>query len=264
MKAKKVFNDLFLILAILCILYYIGMGVAVRFGQSLLWLWPFMAAIFLLRYFLVRTYSLRGKPFPLKKSWMIVLHVLILAALLIFSFVEFFVVSHSFEKAPSRLDTVIVLGAKVNGTSPSGALRERIETAAEYLKENPDTLCIASGGQGEDEGISEAECIRRGLVERGIDPNRILLEEESENTAANLNNSFRLLPEGTVSVGILTNDFHVFRAISMARFQSTAYEFSGISARSSVYGYVHYAMREFFSIGVAILRGNLSPSCFFS
>ncbi len=244
--------------------YYIGMGLAVRFGQSLLWLWPFMSLVFALRYFLVRKYSLQGKPFPLKKGWLFLLHAMILAALLVFSFVESFVVSHSFEKSPPQLDAVIVLGAKVNGTAPSGALKERIDTAAEYLHSNPDTLCIASGGQGEDEGISEAECIFRGLTAQGIDPSRIVLEDASENTAANLTNSFRLLPEGTRTVGILTNDFHVFRALAMAHHQSDAYEFSGISARSSSFGYVHYAMREFFSLGVAILRGNLTLGCFFS
>lgn len=39
MKHSRVINTLILIFGILCLLYYFGMGFAVRFGQSLLFLW---------------------------------------------------------------------------------------------------------------------------------------------------------------------------------------------------------------------------------
>lgn len=49
-------------------------------------------------------------------------------------------------------------------------LRQRIEAATEYLEKNPDSKAVLSGGQGPDEKISEAECMRRELVRRGSPP----------------------------------------------------------------------------------------------
>ena len=53
MRIRKIINDIILVLGILCILYYLGMGFAVRFGQSLLWLWPLMGGIFILHWAVV-------------------------------------------------------------------------------------------------------------------------------------------------------------------------------------------------------------------
>ena len=53
-------------------------------------------------------------------------------------------------------DYLILLGAKVNGTSPSLAFSWRITSAIDYLKANPDTVAVVTGGQGADEGRAEA------------------------------------------------------------------------------------------------------------
>ena len=52
--------------------------------------------------------------------------------------------------------TVVVLGSKVSGTTPSADLRARIEAAAAYLKANPRAKCVVSGGQGAGELVTEA------------------------------------------------------------------------------------------------------------
>ena len=44
--------------------------------------------------------------------------------------------------------TVVVLGSKVNGETPSADLQARIDRAARYLMEHPECPVIASGGQG--------------------------------------------------------------------------------------------------------------------
>ena len=170
---------------------------------------------------------------------------------------EYDICSGAFVKPEAGLDCIIVLGAKVNGTEPSGALAQRIDAAAEYLMANPDTVCIASGGQGDDEGISEAECIRRYLINYGIDPERVLLEDKSTSTLTNIENSLKLLPEGAENIGIVTNDFHIFRALATARHVS-ALNFSGIPAPSTGYGFTHYALREFLAVGAGLIKGELS------
>lgn len=115
-----------------------------------------------------------------------------------------------------RADYLIVLGAGLRGERPSLVLRNRINAAAEYLSENPDSKVVVSGGQGPDELISEAEAMRRGLVELGIDEARILLEDHSTSTNENLTFSKQFIPD-EASVVIVTNKFHVYRACHLAR-----------------------------------------------
>lgn len=188
---------------------------------------------------------------------MLIFRICVCVALAIFIAGEVVICSGAAATAESDLDAIIVLGAKVNGTKPSGALAQRIDAAAEYLLANPDTLCIASGGQGDDEGISEAECIMRNLTAHGIAQERIILEDRSTDTLSNLENSLALLPENAARIGIVTNDFHIFRALATARHVSSLH-FCGVPAASTAYGFLHYAMREFFAVGAGIAKGELA------
>lgn len=255
MRVRKLFNNLVLILGVLCLLYYLAMGVFVRFGQSLLWLWPLMGGILLLHWAVVNRSIKTGNPAPLPKWAIILCVILIVLALLLFISVQVMISSAAAREAPEGLDCIIVLGAKVNGTQPSGALSQRINAAYRYLSDNPDTLCIATGGQGEDEGISEAECIRRGLSSLGIPDERIILEESATDTATNFTYSFELIPENAEDIGVVTNDFHILRALITARGLS-GLNFYGISARSTPWGYVHYCLREFCALAVGFATGE--------
>ena len=57
-------------------------------------------------------------------------------------------------KVPSDLDYLIVLGAHVDGTRLTLALLERTRRALQYLKDNPRTRAVLSGGKGTGEQIS--------------------------------------------------------------------------------------------------------------
>ena len=109
---------------------------------------------------------------------------------------------------PDNLDYIIVLGAHVDGTRLSLALLERTRRAFQYLKENPDTKAVLSGGQGEGERISEAEAMYRYLTDHGIEGKRLFLEERSTNTKENLDFSLALIGNLEHSVGVVTNNFH--------------------------------------------------------
>ncbi len=123
------------------------------------------------------------------------------------------------------VDAVIVLGAGVNGETPSAALWSRIRAAEDYLEIHPDVPVVLSGGQGAGEAISEAEAMRRALwKEDGAENARLLLEERSTNTAENFRFSKALLEEwgldtGAATIAVVTNDFHCFRAHMIARRQ---------------------------------------------
>ena len=123
------------------------------------------------------------------------------------------------------VDAVIVLGAGVNGETPSAALWSRIRAAEDYLEIHPDVPVVLSGGQGAGEAISEAEAMRRALwKEDGAENARLLLEERSTNTAENFRFSKALLEERgldteTATIAVVTNDFHCVRAHMIAQRQ---------------------------------------------
>lgn len=119
------------------------------------------------------------------------------------------------------VDAVIVLGAGVNGETPSAALWSRIRAAEDYLQKHPGVPVVLSGGQGSGENISEAEAMRRALESTGAE---LLLEDRSANTAQNFAVSKALLEEygldtETATVAVVTNDFHCFRAHMIAQKQ---------------------------------------------
>ncbi len=155
---------------------------------------------------------------------------------------------------------VIVLGAKVNGSTPSRSLRYRIESAADYLREHPDCKAIASGGQGPDEGISEAQAIADTLQAAGISADRILLEDRSESTEENLGFSLALMESDGGStdspVVIVTSDFHMFRALRLAA-RAGYQNVSGKTASSMISLIPQNHLREILAVGFYFLTGRL-------
>ena len=136
-----------------------------------------------------------------------------------------------------RLDCqyVLVLGCKVNPNGPSLSLSERIDATYRYLTKNPYAICIASGGQGPDEPMPEAQCIYDHLTAKGIDPDRIWLEEESTSTWENLNFSLDLIESKTgkrpQAIGLVSSEYHLFRAGLLAK--ECGITTLGIPARTS-------------------------------
>lgn len=118
-------------------------------------------------------------------------------------------------------DCVIVLGAGVNGETPSRPLRERLEMALGYLEEYPDSVAVLTGGQGRNETVSEAQCMYLWLTQRGIEPSRLLLEERAENTRENIRFSLELLEAQTGTrpkcVAVISNEYHLGRAMIYCR-----------------------------------------------
>ena len=143
---------------------------------------------------------------------------------------------------------------KSNG--PSKALQYRLDEAIVYLEENPDTKAIVSGGQGKDEYISEAQGMYDYLVAKGIDPDRIIQEEQSENTFQNLTYSAEFLDKEHNSVGIVSNNFHIFRAVKIAR-KAGYQEVYGIAAKGEPFLQLNNMMREFLGVLKDFLAGNM-------
>ncbi len=125
------------------------------------------------------------------------------------------------ESEPQDNATVVVLGAKVYQSGVSVALQNRLNTAIEYLNENPSAKVVVTGGQGSDEPWSEASAAKDYLIEQGIKEDRILTEDKSTSTEENLSYSKSILSENNLgsTIVLVTQSFHMFRASSQAKDQ---------------------------------------------
>ena len=116
-------------------------------------------------------------------------------------------------------DAVIVMGAGVIGERISRPLAFRLYRAIEYLNTNPDSIVVVCGGLGDTATITEAEAMKRYLVNRGISPERIVEEDKSTTSFENLSFAHEILvdifPDGYKAV-LVSNDFHMFRTSYVA------------------------------------------------
>lgn len=133
-------------------------------------------------------------------------------------------VLHAAKGKSGEFEYLVILGTKVEGTMPSPMLQDRIDAAYDYLHANPEVICVPTGYRGADAQISEAECIRRGLIARGIDESRIWVEENATSTEENFALSLALIEEKSgsrpASIGVLSSEYHLFRAGIFAADQS--------------------------------------------
>lgn len=241
----KVKRFLFLLIGTISFLYYIVCVIFAGITLSFVWIWLLLGGFCFIRAYMLQK-ELNGESIWKPRKWLVVIYrICIVIGLVAFTAVESQVILSMNTEPKEDLDYVIVLGAGVIGTTPSRPLRLRIQTAYEYMMENPDTILIASGGKGWDEKISEAECIRNTLVEMGLPESRILLEDKSRDTIENIENSYELIADKESNVGIVTNGFHIWRSVSIAKSQGHE-NVSGVPAKTLMPVGIHYIVREFF------------------
>lgn len=174
---------------------------------------------------------------------------LIFAAIFTLAIILYGCMLHAAVKQPLPNATLIVLGCKVHGRSPSLILQNRLTAALDYLNKNPDSLCIVSGAQGDGEAVTEASVMYRWFCDRGISPSRILLEEQATDTRDNLRYSIALMeqhPECSRTLAIATSDFHVYRALRVA--DSFGFEAGPVTAKTPWWLYPTYVVREMYGI----------------
>ena len=150
-------------------------------------------------------------------------------------------------------EVLIVLGCKVNGDQPSAMLGERLTAAKQYLDTHEKAVCIVSGGKGDDEGISEAQCMYNWLVKNGVEKDRIYLEDKSTSTLENIEFSTEILEKEQLGtkVAIATNEFHIFRAGTVAEKNGLTY--SAVPAKTDWYLVPTYSVREMYGIVLTAL-----------
>ena len=142
-----------------------------------------------------------------------------------FAFVGFMMYSCVYLWLPKKqhYDFIIIHGAGLlDGERVTPLLKRRIDKAVQafHQSKNPHIRLIASGGQGSDEKISEAQAMYNYLVKNTDVPKEaIILEEKSTTTYENLLFSKEIGEQLVENPRFLfvTNDYHVFRTSTYAR-----------------------------------------------
>ena len=166
---------------------------------------------------------------------------------ILFLAVEFFIVRAMRPGRKKNCRYLIVLGAQVRGERITDSLKRRLDAALLYHQVCSSVKIIVSGGQGKGEDVSEAYAMAQYLREHGVKDEQIMLEDQSRTTRENLRFSKAYLEELKTPVGIVTNNFHLFRALLIGR--SEGYEnLTGIAAGCNRILFLNYMVREFFAV----------------
>ncbi len=120
---------------------------------------------------------------------------------------------------PPATDVMIVLGAQVkpDGT-PSVQLEFRLEAALSAYQRQPQ-LIVCCGGQAGQEPAPEGQVMAEWLIARGVPSSDVLAETTSADTRENIRNAVSMLDRRPDKVLIVTSDYHVARAVRIARDQ---------------------------------------------
>lgn len=242
-----------IILGVLCLLYCLGIGLFMGYGTNFFLMWGALG-LGLLGLGWILGYT---PFFELLPRWGKLLAAGIVAlGILLCVLIQGMIFSCFHEQPPEGIDYCIVLGALVRENGPSDVLKRRLDVAIDYLEQNPETRIIVSGAQGVNEPMTEAQGMYQYLTAAGIEPERILLEEEAVNTYTNLAYSSQLLDKETDSVVVVTNNFHVFRATGIARKQGYN-EVYGLAASSYPGMLPNNLLRETMGVIKDFIVGNL-------
>ena len=198
--------------------------------------------------------------FPSGMKWIRrVVTVCLVIGLLIFSITEGCIIGASFGNPDKHCDYFVVLGAKVREDGPSVSLWDRIYGAESYLRSHPDVIAVVSGGQGDDEPMTEGQAMYDELVKLGIQPERIWIEDSATSTRENITFALDLIEEKTGTrpdtLGVVSSEYHLFRAGLLTR--ECGVEFVGIPAKTSrASQLVNHMMREAAGVWQYLILGG--------
>lgn len=266
--------------AVLCLAYFVTIVVYSGIGTAYAFIWLLFAGGLGVTAWCVRYYQKYPKRLSLRLPVSLV--TLCGAGMVIMLVLQILIIGKVPQVAESGLEYVIVLGASVKGEEPGKTLRLRLDKAAEYALQNPETILILSGGKENDEPEEEAQVMRRYLLEKGVPEEQMILELRSTSTVENIaysrvlievlkkkkqeenHQDERALPaylpsvmaqraDHSHDVGILTSNFHLYRAMQIAKKQGMM-QISGIASPSDRILFVHFCFRD----GLAILKERLA------
>lgn len=159
---------------------------------------------------------------------------------------------------------MVVFGCQVKPDGPSVLLRDRLDTALAYLEDHSDMTVVVTGGKGDDEHMSEAQCMYNYLTEHGVDGENIYMEDQSRNTWQNANYTLDLLAQNgydiTDDVILVSSGFHLARIEMLwdrargARLPNETYSDQYISTLDAPVSHFPSAVQMFFREPLALVK----------
>lgn len=233
-----------LVLAIICISYFIVLCVYAKGYVDFAYVW-LVGALFCIAIALIFRYCAHHKG-KLVNGLKVGASAILIVILIVVGSAEIRIIGRMKATTTEPLDYLIVLGAQVNGDKVTRSLRYRLDAAYEYLNDNGSTICIVSGGKGTGENVTEACAMREYLIARGISEDRIIEENRATSTKENIDFSMSIIHENEnqgSEVGVVSSSFHIYRAEQICK--KMGYEAQGIAAESDKVLLPHYMIREF-------------------
>ncbi|MCR5335818.1 MAG: YdcF family protein [Synergistes sp.] len=153
-------------------------------------------------------------------------------------------------------DYIIILGCMVTKDgSLTKLLKGRVDRALEFARmqkerSGKDIIFVPSGGKGADEPCSEAEAMKNYLLSQGIEEDRIIAEDKSEDTFENMRNSKALIAEHSGAakpkLAFSTTNYHVFRSGVISSGLDMGAQ--GIGSPTRSYFWINAFIREFIAL----------------
>ncbi len=161
--------------------------------------------------------------------------------------------------AEGEKDYLLILGCRVRGNEAEETLYMRCEKAAEYLCTHKNTVAVACGGiVHDDQYVSEAQVISEILASKGVEKERIILEDKSRTTVQNFVNARKIIDGrgafDSDKIAILSSDFHLLRSSVIAR--KTGLICQTVAAPSPKKELVKNYIREYFCFIILIAGGK--------
>lgn len=255
------------------LLFCVGYWLVVAFyaGRILAdsWIWLFFGLLSGLNLLAAWSDQHEWKQAPL---WLITsVHTATLALFAVMTAAAVLVLSGLHTEAVENPDYIVVLGSelKPDGTI-SKTMKKRLDGAIVLSDRYPQAELILSGGQTRPGLLTEAEAMADYLRYNGVSASRMILEPDSRSTYENVRNSCGLIEEfrraaasesrgrragsapakrilsaeaRPVKLVIVSSDFHLFRAVHMAKKQTGELVY-GAAASSDPVLFLHALCRE--------------------
>ncbi|MDO4488254.1 MAG: YdcF family protein [Eubacteriales bacterium] len=253
---------LFFITAILCLLYFVVIVVYSGITTGYCAIWPMLSVIFVLMGFFHRAEKRDRDGMPRRLP--VFVYTTFVLGIMIVAWILFLVLSTGKSTAKEGCDYVIVMGDRVYQDGISTTLKYRLDRAAEYSVNNPDTVFVLSGGIEEDDAVPEALAMYNYLVLQGVREDRLLIETYSQSTIDRIRVSLKVIENDErvrmvpppVMIGVITSDYNQLRAISAAKkvYPDRIY---GIPIKSDGVLYIHKCLTECILLFKDYMIGNI-------
>ena len=150
----------------------------------------------------------------------------------------------------SPVKAIVILGSGTPNCVASPTLVARLDQGLKQAQRWPQAKVAVSGGQDFGLRCREADIMAEYLIAGGVAADRVIREGRSTSTEENLMFSRRLLEEQGVAatdpIVVVTSDFHVRRAVRIAR-KAGFGEVAGVGAGTPLYLRYNAWLREYFA-----------------